>query len=419
MSDDQFEFILGANGDYDAGARAVMRIPGYPLGVSYDRPFAYPYPFEQWVSQTILQKPERCRNKRTLLCMKFGVEGYLVPIREVAVREVRLLYREVVNVYFTIGKLVDFRQMGSLLDLSQQLKENTPKDDLDRFFYPINLKETTIPLINEDDYEGTEESWCHFTRILYENIHIPTSQFQDRNPILLQVGGVQRQKSDNIISAILLSSNKPEDYDRTGLDRICRPTYGYELYEREKYLVKINYAIPLPDQNSLPLTSEELKEVKFCLDWGESIYSEPLKTIVVTRASNGKGEIKLSLKRPQKKHEIVDGLFELRLRSYPERHKAEYSILDLEGKQQKIPAYVPSTSIFIKIFERWRLGKFIIVLIILLTEICLGVALWVPGKAAIIFQTLSPVAFQVLGSLSMIFIWPTLQYLYRLRPLFR
>ena len=90
----------------------------------------------------------------------------------------------------------------------------------------------------------------------------------------------------------------------------------------------------------------------------------------------------------------------------------------LVGRQDKETAYVPSTLIFFRVVDTWKGLKLVAAVVLLTAEIVLGIALWLPKQAAAII-CFRPTTFQILGSLSLLFVVPTKQYSRRLRMSFR
>jgi hypothetical protein len=127
-----------------------------------------------------------------------------------------------------------------------------------------------------------------------------------------------------------------------------------------------------------------------------------------------KGILKFRAIKPEEKYAIEENIFELRFRSYPKRHVGKIYIRDNKTGQRDLNTiFTPSTSIFFRVTDKWKMWKLAMALFLLIAEISLGIALWFPEKAGVLID-LPPTVFQIIGTLSLLFVWPTIEYLYKI-----
>jgi hypothetical protein len=423
-----FEFILCVNGNYDDGVRAIMRIPGYPSGVSYDRPFQYD-PAGKFVSSEIIRNPGMVVGKTALLCMKFGKGNYkdhIVPLREIIINEIKKIETapatEIMEVYFTMGKMVNFLRMKNLLHYSQLLKGGTNDNDLNKLFHRVYLEEGGyIRMVDEDNPVEVDNAWHRFANLLFEEEYYPEIPERFNDPILLQIKSLRDEKTGEAVNPTLLDLPKSIEVQlrKTHGIRVCSQTYGYELRNNGRYIFEVNYIMPYLLKSNSSLTEQDFKEFEsYSIDLGETMDSEQIAYMKVTAVSQ-EGIIKFKAIKPEEKYMVKDNIFEMRFRSYPTRHIGNYSVTNYKtGKQKTRTLYVPSTSIFFRIIERWEMERLVAASILLCVELILVIALWLPEKAAAIIPA-PQTAFQVLGTLSLLFIVPTIAYLWKLSINFR
>lgn len=153
----------------------VTRIPAYPSGMSYFRPFRYR---DEWIQPSLLAEvadPEsraRLLNQEAVLAMRFiddASKSTIIPVRRVIIRHIHHV-PDLHSIYFSLDRFYDFREIDELDDLAV-----TPSQDPEQLERLLFFRgDVEVPRITGGDVDE-DGSWIRFTKLV-STARLPISQ---------------------------------------------------------------------------------------------------------------------------------------------------------------------------------------------------------------------------------------------------
>lgn len=215
---------------YADGPRAdnLVRLPAFPTGVSYDRPFRYR---DTWIDDALLEELRRNRNalddQDIVLAMRFRDQAYqdvVVPMR-LGTLQASAISPDQSQFYFRVGRLVDFANAQDLQDLAVTLQG--PIAAASRGKLLIRL-DAPAPIATSAD-EAEDASWTTLTGLIAKSATLPVS--------------------DDARRALYLRLQRPRARRRLTAKKVHRSwtsgdVYGFKLPERSEKELVVMHRLP-------------------------------------------------------------------------------------------------------------------------------------------------------------------------------
>jgi hypothetical protein len=225
---------------YADGPRAdnLVRLPGFPDGVSYDRPFRYR---DKWIEDDLLQQlranPKALDGQEVLLGMRFIAEDHqdlIVPVR-FGTCEAVSLSPDQNQVYFRVQRLVDFTGVADLDEIAEEVKDGADSATRGKLLFRFDMPR---PAAVSSDESG-DASWAKLTELIAKSATLPVHD-DARQALFLRV---QRPRSARRLTA------KKVHHSWTEGD-----VYGFRLPERSAKELVILHRLPSLIGTNVPLT---------------------------------------------------------------------------------------------------------------------------------------------------------------------
>jgi len=145
----------------------ILRLPGYPQGYSYVRPFRYK---DNLIEGSLLeeinseQERENLKGQDVFLCMRFLNEDnkwLLLPIREVKIEHIDPM-PENQSVYFSMGSMYDFTGVKELSDICLEIDESERGEVGEALFFRAKI----IVPNDKFEVENEDSAWVAFTNLV-------------------------------------------------------------------------------------------------------------------------------------------------------------------------------------------------------------------------------------------------------------
>lgn len=232
---------------YADGPRAdnLVRLPAFPTGCSYDRPFRYR---DAWIEAGLLKrlqaKPDLLNEKAATLALRFldaNFQDSLVPLREATLQFVSLSPDQN-QIYFRLGRLFDFAAVADL----QEMVMPVPEGVRGRLFFELT-EASASPALQTDEQE--DASWTKLTGLIANSNTLPVSA-EARSAIFLRVHPPRRRNA--------------QDGRKIHHSWSLGDIHGFRLAEQAPYELVVLHRVPALIGTNTQLT--ERAEIKFTAD---------------------------------------------------------------------------------------------------------------------------------------------------------
>lgn len=167
----------------------IIKIPAYPKGYSYFRPFRYR---DNWINPTLLKEIEEkdqrhaLIGKKVIICMRFWDENFtwhLLPVREA---ELSIVDYEPDNhsVYFRLGPIFDFGSVQDLRSACLEIPSEERSSAANTLLFRLSKH---FPNKSFSDQINEEKVWVNYCDLIARDNSLPISE-EARNALFLRFG---------------------------------------------------------------------------------------------------------------------------------------------------------------------------------------------------------------------------------------
>src|SRR5574341_1075745 len=204
----------------------------YPTGYSYFRPFRYR---DRWLGPQMLEEikgaetREQLVGQSAILSMRFlteHYEGLILPIREAQITYIDNI-PDNHSVYFSLGRMVDFRKIGNLRDGCIEL----PSDEIKKLMGGELFLRSSVSISANvfADSENEDYAWSAYADKIANDETLPINK-EARRSIFIRLSKIRSKKIVKV----------QEIYNSISMGKI----YGPVLEEGGSYEMQIFHRVP-------------------------------------------------------------------------------------------------------------------------------------------------------------------------------
>lgn len=277
----------------------IVRVPAYPKGFTYFRPFRYR---DEWIQTTLLKEIERKEQRLSLMgnkvvvCMRFlddDFKWYLLPLRQASL--VNIDYSPGNHsVYFQLGTFFDFGKVEDLRSACLEIPSSEYNSVANHIFFRSNDQFSDSHF---NDQLNEDKIWAKYCDLIAQDFSLPINS---------------EAKKALFLRFELPASDKPAPINDIHTSYNMGKIYGSELSEGQTYELVVSHRIPsliTKHTSTKPITLDFKSptsnfEISPSSEEISGNYQTHILTISAKKPSGAWEEIIIS---PQKEAEAQDG----------------------------------------------------------------------------------------------------------------